>query len=169
MRAPKESSRSWHAAPVARRRPEHRARPRAKPTRSCSPCTGRVRGNGRAGVGVSFRAIRQIREHAMPQLEHWDSFYVIVGSSAGALIGLQFVVLTLIAERPPVGAAGASAAFGTPTIVHFGTALFLSAAPRAPWQTAAPLAVLLGLAGLAGAAYTANGVRRMRRQSAYTP
>ena len=105
----------------------------------------------------------------MPQLEHWDSFYVIVGSSAGALIGLQFVVLTLIAERPPVGAAGASAAFGTPTIVHFGTALFLSAALRAPWQTAAPIAVLLGLAGLAGAAYTANVVRRMRVQIAYKP
>jgi len=28
----------------------------------------------------------------------WEGFYVIVGSSAGALIGLQFVVLTLIGE-----------------------------------------------------------------------
>jgi hypothetical protein len=27
-------------------------------------------------------------------------FYVIVGSSAGALIGLQFVVLSLIADKP---------------------------------------------------------------------
>jgi hypothetical protein len=26
----------------------------------------------------------------------WENFYVIVGSSAGALIGLQFVVITLI-------------------------------------------------------------------------
>ena len=30
----------------------------------------------------------------------WESFYVIVGSSAGALIGLQFVVITLIADLP---------------------------------------------------------------------
>jgi hypothetical protein len=30
----------------------------------------------------------------------WENFYVIVGSSAGALIGLQFVVMTLIATRP---------------------------------------------------------------------
>jgi uncharacterized membrane protein len=33
------------------------------------------------------------------ELIEWSSFYVIVGSSAGALIGLQFVVLTLIVAR----------------------------------------------------------------------
>ena len=31
-------------------------------------------------------------------LQGWESFYVIVGTSAGALTGLQFVVLTLITE-----------------------------------------------------------------------
>jgi len=31
-------------------------------------------------------------------LKAWEAFYVIVGSSAGALTGLQFVVLTLIGE-----------------------------------------------------------------------
>lgn len=38
----------------------------------------------------------------MPELAKWDSFYVIVGSAAGALIGLQFVVMTLIANEPRV-------------------------------------------------------------------
>jgi hypothetical protein len=33
----------------------------------------------------------------MSELTEWDSFHVIVGSAAGALIGLQFVVMTLIA------------------------------------------------------------------------
>jgi hypothetical protein len=60
---------------------------------------------------------------------------VIVGSAAGALIGLQFVVMTLIAERPPLRAAEAGAAFAPPTIVHFGAALLLSALFRAPWPT----------------------------------
>jgi hypothetical protein len=69
----------------------------------------------------------------MHELAEWDSFYVIVGSAAGALIGLQFVVMTLIAERPPLRAADAGAAFATPTIVHFGVALLLSALLRAPW------------------------------------
>ena len=36
----------------------------------------------------------------MPGFEEWESFYVIVGAAAGALIGLQFVVMTLLAERP---------------------------------------------------------------------
>ena len=34
----------------------------------------------------------------MSPLDQWDNFYMIVGTSAGALIGLQFVVMTLIAE-----------------------------------------------------------------------
>src|SRR5271157_4358910 len=37
---------------------------------------------------------------SMTALAGWESFYVIVGSSAGALIGLQFVVITLIADMP---------------------------------------------------------------------
>jgi len=45
----------------------------------------------------------------MSELAAWESFYVIVGSAAGALIGLQFVVLTLIATRPPMPAADAGA------------------------------------------------------------
>ena len=45
----------------------------------------------------------------------WENFYVIVGSSAGALIGLQFVVITLIADMPIAeGGAQASSAFATP-------------------------------------------------------
>ena len=47
----------------------------------------------------------------MSALSEWDSFYVIVGSAAGALIGLQFVVMTLIAERPTPGMAEAGRAF----------------------------------------------------------
>jgi energy-converting hydrogenase Eha subunit A len=105
----------------------------------------------------------------MPELAAWGSFYEIVGSAAGALIGLQFVVTTLIAERPGRATAEASAAFGTPTIVHFGAALLLSALLRAPWPTIIPAAVLWGLIGLSGAAYTVIVARRMRVQTAYPP
>jgi hypothetical protein len=105
----------------------------------------------------------------MPELDEWESFYLIVGGAAGALIGLQFVVMTLIAERPPVRATEANAAFGTPTIVHFSGALLLSAVLRAPWQTITPLAVLWGLAGVGGVTYGAIVARRMRKQSAYQP
>jgi uncharacterized membrane protein len=68
----------------------------------------------------------------MTTLDGWENFYVIVGSSAGALIGLQFVVITLIAERPALRMAEASAAFATPSVVHFGVVLLLSAIVSVP-------------------------------------
>ncbi len=105
----------------------------------------------------------------MPALAEWDSFCVIVGSSAGALIGLQFVVLALIAERPQEAVAEAGAAFATPTIVHFGAVLFLCALLRAPWQTIGPVAALWGVGGLVGAVYAVIVARRMRSQNAYRP
>ncbi len=105
----------------------------------------------------------------MPELAEWDSFYVIVGSAAGALIGLQFVVMTLIAQRPPLRAAEAGAAFATPTIVHFSAVLLLSAFLRAPWRAIAIPAALWGLLGAAGVVYTAIVARRMKAQSVYEP
>jgi len=40
------------------------------------------------------------------------------GRGGSDRIAVQFVVMTLIAERPAMRAAEAGAAFGTPTIVH---------------------------------------------------
>jgi hypothetical protein len=105
----------------------------------------------------------------MPELAQWDSFYVIVGSAAGALIGLQFVVMTLIADAPVLPAAEAGAAFGTPTIVHFSAVLLLSALLQAPWPTIAPVAVLCGAIGIGGIAYTVFVIRHVRRQTVYQP
>ena len=105
----------------------------------------------------------------MSELAKWDNFYVIVGSAAGALIGLQFVVLTLIAGSPQTGSAEAGAAFGSPTVVHFGVVLLLAALLHAPWQTIHVVAALWGLVGFGGVAYSVIVVRRMRKQSAYKP
>ena len=106
----------------------------------------------------------------MTALSGWENFYVIVGSSAGALIGLQFVVLTLIASRPSVrGEAQAGAAFSTPSVVHFGVVLLLSAVISAPWDGINAVAVLCGGVGLCGIVYSVIVARRMRRQTAYKP
>jgi hypothetical protein len=105
----------------------------------------------------------------MSALAEWDSFCVIVGSSAGGLIGLQFVVMTLIADRPGLGSPEAGAAFATPTIVHFSTVLFLAAALRAPWNGILPVAVVWGLVGVSGAVYAGIVTRRMRSQTTYRP
>jgi len=100
----------------------------------------------------------------------WENFYVIVGSSAGALIGLQFVVVTLIAEIPIVrDAERAGSAFATPTIVHFGAVLLLSAVISAPWHGTTAAAILWGVMGLVGVVYVVIVARRMRVQTAYSP
>jgi hypothetical protein len=106
----------------------------------------------------------------MTALAGWENFYVIVGSSAGALIGLQFVVITLIADMPIArDQAQAGDAFATPTIVHFGTVLLLSAIVNAPWQGIVSAAVVWGSLGLTGIVYEVIVVRRMRTQTLYAP
>src|SRR4051812_20827402 len=106
----------------------------------------------------------------MTALAGWENFYVIVGSSAGALIGLQFVVMTLLADLPlGDGEAQAGEAFGTPNVVHFSVVLLLSALLSAPWQGIRVVLVLSGLAGLSGAVYAVIVARRMRSQTVYRP
>jgi len=100
----------------------------------------------------------------------WESFYVIVGSSAGALIGLQFVVLTLIAEAGMVRGSGETlAAFGSPNVVHFCSALLVSAVISAPWHGMGPPGVAVAIAGAGGLVYSIAVLRRARRQRDYQP
>jgi hypothetical protein len=104
----------------------------------------------------------------MNALEGWQNFYVIVGSAAGALIGLQFVVMTLIANHPSARSADAGAAFGTPTVVHFATVLLLAADVCVPWRGEG-LLIVWGALGLLGLLYTALVIRRIVGQDAYQP
>ena len=102
-------------------------------------------------------------------LSAWESFYIIVGSSAGALTGLQFVVMALIREARPYGTKHEVATFGSPTVVHFCAVLLLGAVLSAPWRGLASAAVAVGVFGLAGVAYTAVVIKRARLQRAYKP
>jgi hypothetical protein len=61
----------------------------------------------------------------------WKSFYVIVGSSAGALTGLMFLVIALLIDFRR--AEQLLDAFATPTVAHFSSVLLLSAIMSAPW------------------------------------
>ena len=108
-------------------------------------------------------------DHVPSALSAWESFYVIVGSSGGALIGLQFVVITLIAGRRTLATAAALSAFGTPTVVHLTGALLVSAIMSAPWPSLSSLALVLGTCGFGGLVYGAIVIRRALRQTDYEP
>jgi len=88
-------------------------------------------------------------------LAGWDNFYVIIGSSAGGLTGLTFVVIALIRETAQGVRPTGLGAFVTPMIVHFCGVLALAAFMSMPHQTPATLSVGLALGGLAGVVYGA--------------
>lgn len=104
----------------------------------------------------------------MKTLAAWQNFYVIMGSSAGGLIGLQFVVLSLITNtRTSRIDPQAGGAFSTPTIIHFSSVLTIAAILCAPWDAVDFPAGLCGLLGVGAAIYGVMVVRRLRRQTVY--
>jgi hypothetical protein len=109
-----------------------------------------------------------MEQSALLPLAGWANFYVIVGSSAGALTGLQFVVMTLIAEAQAADSMREIRAFGTPTVVHFCAALLISAIMSAPWLALSNVSFCLGVCGAAGVAYALSIIWHARRTS-YIP
>ena len=105
----------------------------------------------------------------MLPLATWSNFYVIVGSSAGALTGLTFVVISLFGGRRLENPSRGLNAYTTPIVVHFGAVLVIAAILSAPWMTLVPVALLLGLGSLAGLVYAAVVVWRIAHTVSYLP
>ena len=108
-------------------------------------------------------------ELASPTLSAWQSFYVMVGSSGAALIGIQFVVIALIANMRQRPTAESVSAFATPTVVHLVSALLISAIMSVPWPSFFPMSISLAMCGFGGLAYCAITICRARRQTYYKP
>lgn len=86
-------------------------------------------------------------------LQVWHEFYFMVGTSAAALTGLMFVVVSInpdsVGRRPTSGTRG----FVTPTMVFFTTAFVVSALLLVPALPQRSLTVLLITIGIGGIAY----------------
>ncbi len=106
---------------------------------------------------------------AIAALAPWQTFYEIVGSSAGALTGLQFVVMALVAQARAARSMHEIRAFGTPTVVHFCAALLVAAVGAAPWPALIGAAIAFGICGAAGAVYALLVMRHARVQTGYAP
>jgi len=110
-----------------------------------------------------------VEQAASSVLSGWETFYVIIGSSAAALTGLQFVVVTLIAGSRTKSGTQEIDAFGTPTVVHFCAVLLVSAILTAPWRALSNVGLALSTCGAAGMVYVLIIVRRAQRQTGYKP
>lgn len=110
-----------------------------------------------------------MQDAAGSPLAAWDNFYVIVGSSAAALTGLQFVVAALLPGIRRRATSGEIDAFGTPTIVHFGVVLLVSAIMSAPWPSLSNVGLALGTCGCFGVGYVTVVMIRARRVTGYQP
>jgi hypothetical protein len=97
--------------------------------------------------------------------EGWDNFYLMLGPAAAGLIGLLFVVVTLTAGFDRSKAVRGQALYLTPTALHFGMVMAISAVAMAPRLGPGATAVAIevsALAGLAGAVRACIGIRGLR-------
>lgn len=89
-------------------------------------------------------------------LAGWENFYVIIGTSAGGLTGLTFVVIALVKDKTTIDVKPSGIrVFVTPTIVHFGGVLAFAAFMNLPHPSVLALSVVFVLAGIAGVVYSA--------------
>ena len=107
-------------------------------------------------------------EHAASSIfAQWEAFYVIVGSSAAALTGLMFVVITLVADSKNPPTLRELNGFATPAVVHFSGVLLIAAILSAPWPDGRVASSAIGLCAFAGIGYMIIVLRRLRQPSNY--
>ena len=103
--------------------------------------------------------------------EGWENFYLIVGPSAGALIGLMFVVVTLSQGRDPQQYENGKHFYTSPIVWHLGVVLGLSAAAVAPPMTPTLFGIAVSLLALIGIGFglrSTIGIGRHRLTGADT-
>jgi hypothetical protein len=88
-------------------------------------------------------------------MPNWDNFYLLIGGTAGTLIGLIFVVISFGAERAEAGDEDRTRILVAPVLVHFASLLLIALAMLAPVSNLVRAGVL-GLIGCAGLGYAAN-------------
>lgn len=88
--------------------------------------------------------------------EAWENFYLIIGPSAAALIGLLFVVATLTRGRDSDTIARGNSLYMTPVVFHFAVVMVLSATASIASLPREAMAVLIGVCALAGFSHAAH-------------
>jgi hypothetical protein len=95
--------------------------------------------------------------------EGWENYYLMIGSAAGALIGLMFVVVTLTAGRDRAEVERGKHLYTSPIVWHLAVILMLSGAATIPGIRASIFAIAAGglaLLGMAIGVRSAAGIFR---------
>jgi hypothetical protein len=91
--------------------------------------------------------------------EGWDSYFLLIGGAAGALIGLLFVVASLPSGIERETRMRGASLFMTPIVFHFAVVVVVSGIALAPKVSASHAAWLLAAAAAVGAAHLAYVVK----------
>lgn len=100
----------------------------------------------------------------------WTTFFTTVATAAATLVGLMFVVITLVRSiRRARRAEDGLAMFTTPTLVHFCAALFAPVILLMPWSTIAIPAAIIALVALYCLFHVARAGLRGSKMTLYQP
>ena len=96
--------------------------------------------------------------------EHWGEFYLLAGSAAAVLIGLIFVVVTLMQDKPRSTMMAGARLYMGPVVLQVSFVLVLSAAALTPGIAArdyAIIAAIVALWGLYRGVQSIVGIRKL--------
>lgn len=96
----------------------------------------------------------------------WEDFFLLVGTAAGGLIGLLFVVSTLTAGAQSGRAQRGAKLFMTPCVFHFAVIMSISAAAMVPIATSQAVGAVLTTAAFVGLIYMARIMSSLRKGDA---
>jgi hypothetical protein len=97
--------------------------------------------------------------------EHWGEFFLLLGSAAAVLIGLIFVVISLMQDRSRSSVLTGSRLYMGPIVLGVSFVLVLSAAALTPGVERPTFAAITGavaLWGLARGIMSLTGIQRLR-------
>ncbi len=93
--------------------------------------------------------------------ERWETFYLMVGSSSAALIGLLFVVVTLNADSRASSREAGLHLFVTPIVFHFAMVFLVSTLPLMPDVGPQTMGIGVSTVGTFGLLLVASTLVRM--------
>jgi hypothetical protein len=98
--------------------------------------------------------------------EHWGEFYLVIGGAAAVLVGLIFVVVTLMQDKPRSIMLAGSKLYMGPIVLHLSFVLVLTVAaltPEVSRQEYAAIAAAVAMWGLYRGVQSTIGISRLAR------